>query len=433
MSRIPVALIGAGRLGARHARTLASQVPEADLRVVADARADVAATLAATLPSSAWTGDPSLRIADATIRAVIIVTPTDTHAALIEAAAAAGKDIFCEKPVSLTWPRLTGHWRQSARPECGCRSVSNDDTMLITCASATWCMRETLGQPALLRATLRDVVPPTADYLATSGGIFVDMGVHDFDAARFVLSSEVVEVFAMGAVATGEPFASARRPGYGDGGTALCQWRAWANRPQPPGSLWLRRSARSSGHNSHRSHRRAAGLAGEPTDRIPVGATTSSPTFPNDLLRHTLTNWRHLLLEYRRGQRLNAPAMMVERRSPSPWPQHGRGRRADRSPRSLIRSKSWPLWRRRRLTPMAHDRCTERTCAAMAAADDYCDQWHQPDKAIGQRPRQITMRAGGQARGGRADGGAAAAPGRGGGRRPRRNPAAGAALTCSNV
>jgi myo-inositol 2-dehydrogenase/D-chiro-inositol 1-dehydrogenase len=206
MARIPVALVGAGRLGARHARTLVSHVPEAELRVVADARPATAEALAATLPGVVWSGDPAAVLADPAIRVVVIVTPTDTHAALIEAAAAAGKDIFCEKPVTLdvasTERALAAARAAGVRLQIGFQRRFDPDYQRVR----DLVRRGDLGTPALLRATLRDVVPPAAAYLASSGGIFVDMGVHDFDAARFVLGSEVVEVYAMAAARLGEPF-----------------------------------------------------------------------------------------------------------------------------------------------------------------------------------------------------------------------------------
>jgi inositol 2-dehydrogenase len=207
MQRVPVALIGAGRLGARHARTLATQVPEAELTVVADSVAATARAVAETLPGVAWSADPLAVIGDPAIPAVVLVTPTDTHAPLIEAAAAAGKDIFCEKPIALdlaTTDRALAAVRMAGvRFQIGFQRRFDPDYQRV----ARLVRSGELGTPALLRATLRDITPPSAAYLATSGGIFVDMGVHDFDAARFVLGSEIVEVYAMGAVRTGPPFA----------------------------------------------------------------------------------------------------------------------------------------------------------------------------------------------------------------------------------
>lgn len=220
MERVPVAVIGAGRLGARHARTLVSHVPEAEVCLIADARPEVASALAATLPGAAWSSDPSVAIGDPAVRAVVIVTPTDTHADLIAAAAAAGKDIFCEKPVTLdlasTDRALAAARAAGVRLQIGFQRRYDADYIRVR----DLVQAGARGRPALLRATLRDVVPPTAAYLASSGGIFVDMGVHDFDAARFILGSEVTEVFAMGTVATGEPFA-----GLNDADTATVALR----------------------------------------------------------------------------------------------------------------------------------------------------------------------------------------------------------------
>ena len=203
---VTVGLIGAGRLGARHARTLATRVPDARLAVVADSDGARARVVADELPGVAWSGDPAIVLGDPGIAAVVIVTPTDTHAALIEAAAAAGKDIFCEKPIALdlaTTDRALAAVRAAGvRLQIGFQRRFDPDFARVRALVRAG----ELGRPALLRTTLRDPRPPAPAYLATSGGIFVDMGIHDFDAARFVLDSEVVEVFAMATVATGEPF-----------------------------------------------------------------------------------------------------------------------------------------------------------------------------------------------------------------------------------
>lgn len=209
MRQVTVGLIGAGRLGARHARTLATQVPQARLAVIADINAATAQGLAAELTNTAWSNDPSTVLADPAIEAVVIVTPTSTHAELVTAAAAAGKDIFCEKPITLDLPStdavLAAVARAGVRFQIGFQRRYDADYQRLRQLVAAG----TLGTPALLRATLRDTVPPPGNYLPTSGGIFVDMGVHDFDAARFVLQSEVVEVYSMASIRLGEPFTSA--------------------------------------------------------------------------------------------------------------------------------------------------------------------------------------------------------------------------------
>src|SRR5918998_6080098 len=99
--RVRVALIGAGRIGQRHAATLASAIPRAELVIIADVHGSSAETLAAKVRCLHWTDDPAAVIADGSIDAIVIASSTDSHAPLIVAAAEAGKQIFCEKPIAL--------------------------------------------------------------------------------------------------------------------------------------------------------------------------------------------------------------------------------------------------------------------------------------------------------------------------------------------
>ncbi|HEX2170909.1 MAG TPA: Gfo/Idh/MocA family oxidoreductase, partial [Dehalococcoidia bacterium] len=99
--RVRVALIGAGRIGQRHAVTLASSIPRAELAVIADVHGPSAETLATKVRCRQWTDDPESVLGDASIDAIVIASSTDSHAPLIVAAADAGKQIFCEKPIAL--------------------------------------------------------------------------------------------------------------------------------------------------------------------------------------------------------------------------------------------------------------------------------------------------------------------------------------------
>src|ERR671920_2022941 len=99
--RVRVALVGAGRIGQRHAATLAAAIPRAELAIIADVHGPSAEALAAKVRCPHWTDDPATVLADGTIDAVVIASSTDSHAPLIVAAAEAGKQIFCEKPSAL--------------------------------------------------------------------------------------------------------------------------------------------------------------------------------------------------------------------------------------------------------------------------------------------------------------------------------------------
>ena len=141
--------------------------------------------------------------------AVAICTSTDTHVDLVIAAAASGKAIFCEKPLSL----------DLAEVDRGLAAVASAEVPLMIGFNrrfdpAHHAVHEAvaageIGDPHLVRITSRDPEPPPLAYILVSGGIFLDMTIHDFDMARFVTGSEVVEVYAQGAVRVAASFAEA--------------------------------------------------------------------------------------------------------------------------------------------------------------------------------------------------------------------------------
>jgi myo-inositol 2-dehydrogenase / D-chiro-inositol 1-dehydrogenase len=143
------------------------------------------------------------------VDAVAICTSTDTHADLIVAAARAGKPIFCEKPVSLDLAevdRALGAVDEAGVPfQIGFNRRFDPGHAAVAAAVADG----RVGEPHLVRISSRDPAPPPMSYVRTSGGIFLDMTIHDFDMARFVTGSEVVEVFARGAVRVDAGFAEA--------------------------------------------------------------------------------------------------------------------------------------------------------------------------------------------------------------------------------
>ena len=196
---IRMGVVGVGRIGRMHASLLARQVPGASVAMVHDAHGDVARGVADELGVAAATD----------VDAVAICTSTDTHADLIVAAARAGKAIFCEKPVSLDLAevdRALSAVEEAVVPfQIGFNRRFDPAHAAVAAAVADG----TVGEPQLARITSRDPAPPPLDYVRVSGGIFLDMTIHDFDMARFVTGSEVVEVFARGAVRVDPGFAEA--------------------------------------------------------------------------------------------------------------------------------------------------------------------------------------------------------------------------------
>ncbi len=178
-----VGVAGVGRIGRMHAELLMHEVPGAAVVAVYDVSTDSAQAAAEALGvERADTLDALFLDADA----VAICTSTDTHADLIVAAAQAGKAIFCEKPVSLdlaTLDRCLAAVREAGVPlQVGFNRRFDPAHAAVAAAVA----EGRVGEPHLLRITSRDPAPPPIEYLDGSGGIFLDMTIHDFDMARFV-------------------------------------------------------------------------------------------------------------------------------------------------------------------------------------------------------------------------------------------------------
>ncbi|GLV48866.1 inositol 2-dehydrogenase [Thermus sp. LT1-2-5] len=198
MKRLGIALLGAGRMGQVHAELLAS-IPEAAVVAVADPVRENAERGAFLARASRVYLDPLEALEDPGVEGVVIVTPTPTHAPLIREAAQRGKAIFCEKPVALDLAST-----REALAEVRARGVPFQIGFQrrfdpgYARAKASLEAAE-LGRVDQFRAVSRDPAPPPLAYLQASGGIVVDMSVHDLDLARFLVG-EVEEVLAWGAV-----------------------------------------------------------------------------------------------------------------------------------------------------------------------------------------------------------------------------------------
>ncbi|MCL6486631.1 MAG: inositol 2-dehydrogenase, partial [Janthinobacterium lividum] len=192
---IEVALFGAGRIGKIHAANLAAQAG-VQFKYVVDVNAEAAAALARLHGGSSASVETAL--ADPAIKAVVIASSTDTHADLILRSAAAGKAIFCEKPVDLSIERARACAAavQEAKVICMLGFQRRYDPTFN--AVKTRLDAGEIGTPELLVVTSRDPGPPPVSYINVSGGIFKDMLIHDFDIFRWILDDEAVSVHATG-------------------------------------------------------------------------------------------------------------------------------------------------------------------------------------------------------------------------------------------
>jgi len=207
-SPLRVGVLGVGRIGRLHAELLAHDVAGAALVAVCDPRRGRARAVAEDLGARVSASAEEL-IRDPEVKAVGICSSTDTHARLVIEAAAAGKAIFCEKPVSLDLAELDRALEAVAEARVpfqvgfNRRFDPSHESVRNAVASGS------IGEPHLVRISSRDAVPPPLDYVRVSGGIFLDMTIHDFDLARYVTGSDVVEVFARGALRIDPSFAEA--------------------------------------------------------------------------------------------------------------------------------------------------------------------------------------------------------------------------------
>ena len=192
-------MLGVGRIGRMHAELLAHRVAGTTLGMVYDAHTPSAEQVAAALDVPVAASAEQL-LANDHLDAVAICTSTDTHVDLLVAAAASGKAIFCEKPISLDLAEvdraLASIDEAGARLQIGFNRRFDPAHQFVHDAVAAG----TLGAVHLVRISSRDPGPPPIAYIAVSGGIFLDMTCHDIDMARYVTGSEIVEVFASGSV-----------------------------------------------------------------------------------------------------------------------------------------------------------------------------------------------------------------------------------------
>ena len=190
-------LLGAGRIGKVHAKAVSGN-PQAKLVAVADAFPAAAEAIASAYGCDVRTIEAIEAASD--IDAVVICTPTDTHADLIERFARAGKAIFCEKPVDLDAERVRACLKvvkdTNAKLMVGFNRRFDPHFAAVQKAVADG----KIGAVEMVTITSRDPGAPPVEYIKRSGGIFRDMTIHDFDIARFLLGEEPVVVSAHGAV-----------------------------------------------------------------------------------------------------------------------------------------------------------------------------------------------------------------------------------------
>ena len=303
---IGVAFLGFGRMGETHLRNLAA-IADVRVVVVADERAERAELGKAMSGAEFATTDQVEAINHPSVDAVVISTPTDTHARLIELASKAGKAVFSEKPIALDLaetrqvvqvvkeqkvPVQLGFMRRFDPGYARARAMIDAGE---------------LGKLETFRALSRDTYPPSYEFLLGSGGLFLDMSVHDLDLARFLVG-EVDEVFAWGGVLIDERFARAN-----DANTAVTILR-FTN-----GVLGVAETSRRSNW-SYDIRTEVAGAKG----KVVVEAPQKTPImFANDF-RSSFDHYENFPDRFEAAYRLELEAFfkaLRENRAPSPGPE----------------------------------------------------------------------------------------------------------------
>lgn len=215
-SKLKIGVIGAGRIGKVHAKTFSTLVPDACVGAIADVNETAAKELASQYNVTKICSDYTELLKDPEIGAIAICTPTEFHADMIVAAANAGKHIFCEKPLAFDLGAIDGALQAVAKNKVIFLMGFNRRHDLGHTRIRRDVISGRIGNPELCHIISRDPAPPTADYIRTSGGIFVDMMIHDFDLSRYLLNDEPEEVFATGSCLIEPEFAK-----YNDFDTAM--------------------------------------------------------------------------------------------------------------------------------------------------------------------------------------------------------------------
>ncbi|MFP3156214.1 inositol 2-dehydrogenase [Lachnospiraceae bacterium ZAX-1] len=212
-----IGLLGAGRIGKLHATNIQNRIDGVEITMVADPFMNAAMRQwSKEIGIEVCTDNTDEVFTNAQVDAVFICSSTDTHADFIVKAARAGKHIFCEKPIHTDIEKIREALAVVA--ETGVklqvgfvrRFDRSHKAVQETVASGI------LGKPHIIKVCSRDPEAPPLDYVKVSGGIFVDMMVHDFDMARFLSGSEITEVAAIGSCMICPDFAK-----YGDVDTAI--------------------------------------------------------------------------------------------------------------------------------------------------------------------------------------------------------------------
>lgn len=197
---VNIGIIGAGRIGKVHADALTRRIAGVKVLAIADVNAQAAQAAGVEYGIMQVTDNYHDVLNNAAVDAVVICSSTDTHSQFITEAALAGKHIFCEKPIDFDLGRIDGALaaadQAGVKLQIGFNRRFDPNHARVKQAV----VNGDIGTPHLLHIISRDPAPPPLSYIKVSGGMFLDMTIHDFDMARFLIGSEVEEIYAAAGV-----------------------------------------------------------------------------------------------------------------------------------------------------------------------------------------------------------------------------------------
>ncbi len=197
-ARLKCGVIGLGRMGQKYAEILAARLPQTELVAVCQRNAQRAEEAASTFGAKRFYTDYRDLLDDREVQAVVVAVNPQMHPQIVAAAATAGKDIYCEKPLALTLPEadetLATVKKAGVRLQLGLQR--RHDPPYVEAMEKL--QQGLIGEPVLFKATSRDPVGPSREYVPLSGGLLLDLCLHDFDLARWFMGAEVERVSAEG-------------------------------------------------------------------------------------------------------------------------------------------------------------------------------------------------------------------------------------------
>ncbi len=197
MEKVKIGILGLGRIGQVHLKNITTRIGSAEV-VAAMNPSEAGQSIAKNHHVKSVSGDPNIVLQNDEVDAVLICSPSDTHAEYIHRASEAGMAIFCEKPLDLSLTKIQEILTVTKKHQVPLMVAFNQRFDPDFARIKTLVGNDEIGSLRTIKITSRDPEPPPINYIKSSGGLFLDMTIHDFDMARYIADSEAKEVYAIG-------------------------------------------------------------------------------------------------------------------------------------------------------------------------------------------------------------------------------------------